>query len=70
MARVYFDIDGVLRNWNDAWRDKFRQKFDVMPPPPTVWEAPFQAAREVGHTKPSDLFFVEAIAMLAMMDST
>ncbi len=51
MMRVMFDLDGVLRNWEKAFRIKWWSEFGYMPEPFTHWDHIYDLAANEGFTK-------------------
>lgn len=57
MARVMFDLDGVLRNWNGSWRRVFKTKHGYYPKVEPVWDGPWMALEKAGYKDPKKLLF-------------
>lgn len=51
MARVMFDVDGVLRDFDTTWRALWWETFGVLPRSSTHWEYMFDCGKEQGLTK-------------------
>ena len=61
MARVMFDIDGVLRDFATGWRKKWEYRFGYYPVPSVSWTYLEEVGAEVGMSKGQtrNLIFVE-----------